>query len=208
MARHATAVRQALLSVGNAAGRESTEPQLPGASVRATAHNMRACNRSALDPSRSVCEEMLKRRTAAEMAGARYCAVAAGDTPSTGRLFDAISCLCVPLILVDDLELPFPLTRPLPRSSYGITLPEEELLRDPLAALRRSIKVGSLGEFSVVEADQKWRAAQAKLVIARRVLSYRRRDSDVATLVMREAWAGCLQKRRSTSRPLDDVAKC
>ena len=31
----------------------------------------------------------------------------AGDTPSTGRLYDAISCLCVPLIVVDDLELPF-----------------------------------------------------------------------------------------------------
>jgi hypothetical protein len=31
----------------------------------------------------------------------------AGDTPSSVRLFDAIANLCVPVIVSDDLEIPF-----------------------------------------------------------------------------------------------------
>jgi len=130
------------------------------------------------------------------MAGARYCAVAAGDTPSTGRLYDAIACLCVPLIVVDDLELPFRKTRPFPDSGFGVRLPEAELFADPLAALTRIVQGGG------------WRAAQAALLPARRALSYRRSGSDLATLVLREAWAGCLWQPRSSARPLDEVARC
>jgi hypothetical protein len=198
---HATAVRRALLSVGGATG-----PRLPRALVRATPHNMRGCNGSALGPGASGCEEVLKRRTAAEMSGARYCAVAAGDTPSTGRLYDAIACLCVPIILVDDLERPFPLTRPLPPAALGLTLPEAELLAGPLQALQRAMGGGELGQAS--DADKRWRDAQAALLPARRSLSYRRRDSDMATLVLREAWAGCMQQRLSSARPPEEVAQC
>lgn len=205
VALHAAAVRRALLRVGGA-GARSAAPRLPHALVRATPHNMRGCNGSALGRGASGCEEMLKRRTAAEMAGARYCAIAAGDTPSTGRLYDAIACLCVPLILVDDLERPFPLTRPLPTEALGLTLPEPELRAHPLQALERAIGGGELGRDS--EADRRWRVAQAALLPARRALSYRRRDSDVATMVMREAWAGCLQQRHTSARPPEEVAQC
>jgi hypothetical protein len=205
VALHAAVVRRALLSVGGT-GADAAAPRLQNALVRATPHNMRGCNGSALSPGFSGCEEMLKRRTAAEMAGARYCAVAAGDTPSTGRLYDAIACLCVPLIVVDDLERPFPLTHPLPPAALGLTLPEAELLAGPLQALERALGVGELGRAS--DADRSWRDAQAALLPARRALSYRRHDSDIATLVMREAWAGCLQKRHTSARPPDEVAQC
>jgi hypothetical protein len=31
----------------------------------------------------------------------------AGDTPSSSRIYDAIANLCIPVIVSDDIELPF-----------------------------------------------------------------------------------------------------
>lgn len=187
-------MRRAILTAGT---------QLDGATTRGVLHNMRACNGSALDPSENACEQALKQLTGAEMAGARFCAIAAGDTPSTGRLYDSIACLCVPVILVDDLQLPFPRTRPLPPSSYGVRYPEADFLADPLGAARRILE-GAAGP----PGARNWRGLQRLLLPARRALAYRHAHSDVATLVLREAWAGCLQERRSTARPVSQVAKC
>ncbi len=108
----------------------------------------------------------------------------------------------MPIIVVDDLQIPFPLTRPLPDAAFGLRLPERELLADPLGALRRVVEGGAGGP------DRSWRAAQSALLPARRALSYRRRDAAVASLVLREAWAGCLQQERSTARLPSQVAKC
>ncbi|XP_073010479.1 probable arabinosyltransferase ARAD1 [Typha latifolia] len=41
------------------------------------------------------------------MASSKFCLNIAGDTPSSNRLFDAIVSHCVPVIVSDDIELPF-----------------------------------------------------------------------------------------------------
>ncbi|KAH6824369.1 Exostosin family protein [Perilla frutescens var. hirtella] len=41
------------------------------------------------------------------MASSKFCLNIAGDTPSSNRLFDAIASHCVPIIISDDIELPF-----------------------------------------------------------------------------------------------------
>lgn len=41
------------------------------------------------------------------MASSRFCLNIAGDTPSSNRLFDAIVSHCVPVVISDDIELPF-----------------------------------------------------------------------------------------------------
>ncbi|KAL6647343.1 hypothetical protein ACP70R_014780 [Stipagrostis hirtigluma subsp. patula] len=47
------------------------------------------------------------RRATAGMASSKFCLNIAGDTPSSNRLFDAIVSHCVPVIISDDIELPF-----------------------------------------------------------------------------------------------------
>lgn len=41
------------------------------------------------------------------MASSKFCQNIAGDAPSSNRLFDAIVTHCVPVIICDDIELPF-----------------------------------------------------------------------------------------------------
>ncbi|KAL1208096.1 putative arabinosyltransferase ARAD1 [Cardamine amara subsp. amara] len=41
------------------------------------------------------------------MRNSKFCLNIAGDTPSSNRLFDAIASHCVPVIISDDIELPF-----------------------------------------------------------------------------------------------------
>lgn len=41
------------------------------------------------------------------MALSKFCLNIAGDTPSSNRLFDAIASHCVPVIISDEIELPF-----------------------------------------------------------------------------------------------------
>ena len=68
------------------------------------------------------------------MSRSRFCAVAAGDTPTSGRLYDAIACLCVPLVINDDLQLPFPATKPIPPPAFGVRISESEFLSNPQRA--------------------------------------------------------------------------
>lgn len=41
------------------------------------------------------------------MSSSEFCLHPAGDTPTSCRLFDAIQSLCIPVIVSDDIELPF-----------------------------------------------------------------------------------------------------
>lgn len=41
------------------------------------------------------------------MQTSKFCLNIAGDTPSSNRLFDAIAAHCVPVIISDDIELPY-----------------------------------------------------------------------------------------------------
>ena len=47
------------------------------------------------------------RRATAGMSTSKFCLNIAGDTPSSNRLFDAIVSHCVPVVISDDIELPF-----------------------------------------------------------------------------------------------------
>ena len=122
----------------------------------------------------------------------------ASPARSPGRLFDAISCGCVPIIISDDLELPFPKTAPLAATSFGVRLLEAQFLTNPASAIQQIVE----------QPLAAWRALQQQVLRARRRLSYRAPGSLVATLALREAWATCLWRRRSTARPLAEVARC
>jgi hypothetical protein len=41
------------------------------------------------------------------MKSSKFCLHLAGDTPSSNRLFDAIASHCVPVVISDEIELPF-----------------------------------------------------------------------------------------------------
>lgn len=41
------------------------------------------------------------------MRSSKFCLHLAGDTPSSNRLFDAVSSHCVPVIISDEIELPY-----------------------------------------------------------------------------------------------------
>ncbi|KAK6128244.1 hypothetical protein DH2020_038017 [Rehmannia glutinosa] len=47
------------------------------------------------------------RQASKGMASSKFCLNIAGDTPSSNRLFDAIASHCVPVIISDEIELPF-----------------------------------------------------------------------------------------------------
>lgn len=54
----------------------------------------------------SVQRDGIKRATMG-MHSSKFCLNVAGDTPSSNRLFDAIASHCVPVIISDDIELPY-----------------------------------------------------------------------------------------------------
>ncbi|KAI4341189.1 hypothetical protein MLD38_025945 [Melastoma candidum] len=54
----------------------------------------------------SVQKDGIKQATRG-MRSSKFCLNIAGDTPSSNRLFDAIVSHCVPVIISDDIELPF-----------------------------------------------------------------------------------------------------
>lgn len=53
-------------------------------------------------PDITGCEQSIK-----GMRSSEFCLHPAGDTPTSCRLFDAISSLCIPVIVSDTIELPF-----------------------------------------------------------------------------------------------------
>lgn len=46
-------------------------------------------------------------KASAGMHSSKFCLNIAGDTPSSNRLFDAIASHCVPVIISDEIELPY-----------------------------------------------------------------------------------------------------
>uniref|UniRef100_A0A2N9F4K1 Exostosin GT47 domain-containing protein n=1 Tax=Fagus sylvatica TaxID=28930 RepID=A0A2N9F4K1_FAGSY len=54
----------------------------------------------------SVQKDGVKKATQG-MHSSKFCLNIAGDTPSSNRLFDAIASHCVPVIISDDIELPY-----------------------------------------------------------------------------------------------------
>ncbi|KAF9670308.1 hypothetical protein SADUNF_Sadunf13G0054900 [Salix dunnii] len=73
------------------------------------------------------------------MHSSKFCLNIAGDTPSSNRLFDAIASHCVPVIISDDIELPF--EDVLDYSEFCIFVRTSDAVREKfLINLVRSIK--------------------------------------------------------------------
>lgn len=67
-------------------------------------------------------------RSASEgMQNSKFCLNLAGDTPSSNRLFDAIASHCVPVIISDDIEVPFEDT--LNYSTFSIFIKSSDALK-------------------------------------------------------------------------------
>uniref|UniRef100_A0A7N0V3D8 Exostosin GT47 domain-containing protein n=1 Tax=Kalanchoe fedtschenkoi TaxID=63787 RepID=A0A7N0V3D8_KALFE len=61
------------------------------------------------------------------MASSKFCLNIAGDTPSSNRLFDAIASQCIPVIISDEIELPF--EDVLDYSEFSIFVPASDALK-------------------------------------------------------------------------------
>ncbi|KAG6738521.1 hypothetical protein POTOM_058141 [Populus tomentosa] len=73
------------------------------------------------------------------MHSSKFCLNIAGDTPSSNRLFDAIASHCVPVIISDDIELPY--ENVLDYSQFCIFVRTSDAVREKfLLNLIRSIK--------------------------------------------------------------------
>lgn len=184
VATHAIAARRALIAL-----------PIESAVLQRMAHNLRGCNSSA------ACERERKLTAARHYASSQVCAIAAGDTPSTGRLYDAIACLCVPMITVDHLQLPFPNVPEAPRPGgmdYGVRVAATALVN-------ASSRMAAVGEAMARAASPELKRALSK---TRETLAYRRADSRIAGMALRELWESCVQRRESSARPVTAVAKC
>ncbi|XP_044477550.1 probable arabinosyltransferase ARAD1 isoform X2 [Mangifera indica] len=73
------------------------------------------------------------------MASSKFCLNIAGDTPSSNRLFDAIASHCVPVIISDEIELPY--EDVLDYSEFCITVNSSNAIREGfLLNLLRGVK--------------------------------------------------------------------
>ncbi|MCO5556779.1 hypothetical protein L7F22_010332 [Adiantum nelumboides] len=131
------------------------------------------------------------RRLAAQgMRTSKFCLHPAGDTPSACRLFDAIVSICVPVVVSDEIELPF--EDELDYTRFAIFVPSNKALEPGyLASLLRQIdneklrqyqeelrKVRTYFEYGEVNGavDHIWRAVASKLPRVRTMIHRSRRD--------------------------------
>ncbi|KAK1433731.1 hypothetical protein QVD17_10646 [Tagetes erecta] len=79
------------------------------------------------------------RKASTGMAASKFCLNIAGDTPSSNRLFDAIVSHCVPVIISDEIELPY--EDVLDYSKFSIFVPASDACKKGyLMNLLRGIK--------------------------------------------------------------------
>ena len=113
--------------------------QLPGSHI----HDVpRGCN-SPDNATSPVCVASRARgsrlQTARGMLSHEFCLVPRGDTPSSGRLFAALACRCVPLVLSNRFPDHYPFRSRGRYDEWTVALPEGEFLRDPRAVVQRGI---------------------------------------------------------------------
>ncbi|KAL9678325.1 hypothetical protein QQ045_016169 [Rhodiola kirilowii] len=90
------------------------------------------------------------------MRGSEFCLHPAGDTPTSCRLFDAIQSLCIPVIVSDNIELPF--EGIIDYSEFSVFVAVSD-------ALQPNWLVSHLRSFSIEKKDQfRQRMAQAQPV--------------------------------------------
>ncbi|XP_078444455.1 putative arabinosyltransferase ARAD1 [Wolffia australiana] len=85
------------------------------------------------------------------MMSSKFCLHVAGDTPSSGRLFDAIACRCVPVVVSDGIELPF--EDEVDYSEFCIFVPAKD-------AVKRGLLLGILRGLGKEEWTRMWEGAK------------------------------------------------
>ncbi|CAI7933127.1 unnamed protein product [Closterium sp. NIES-54] len=131
-----------------------------------------------------------RRATRAGMRTSQFCLHPAGDTPSACRMFDAIVNLCVPVVVSDDIELPF--EDVLDYREFAVFVPTVKAVRKGyLGKLLRGLKMQSrlpamqqrlreVRHFFEWDAEdgtvnQVWRRVAAKLPAIREMIHRERR---------------------------------
>ena len=82
---------------------------------------------------------MMKVQAASAMASHEFCFVPRGDTPGSSRLFDAVAAGCIPVIVSDNIELPF--RHAIPYKDFTFIIPEDDFIADPEGSLSRIVEL-------------------------------------------------------------------
>ncbi|KAG0501937.1 hypothetical protein HPP92_002009 [Vanilla planifolia] len=135
------------------------------------------------------------------MRGSEFCLHPAGDTPTSCRLFDAISSLCIPVVVSDHIELPFEGT--LDYTEFTIFVPVDDALRpswliDRLRSISKQHKDDFRRKMADVQASFEydnggpdgavnhiWRKLQEKLPFIREAVAREKRKPDGVTAPQR-----------------------
>lgn len=81
-----------------------------------------------------------KLHTARGMLSHQFCLVPRGDTPSSGRLFGALACRCVPLVLSNKFEQHYPFREVGRYDEWALPVAEGEFMRDPRGVVERAME--------------------------------------------------------------------
>lgn len=82
--------------------------------------------------------ETNKQTAAREMQRSRFCLVPRGDTPDSSRLYDAMACGCIPIIVSDKFRGAF--ADVVDYSRFSLRISEEEMNAKPADALRAAVQ--------------------------------------------------------------------
>ena len=72
---------------------------------------------------------------ARHMLDSTFCLIPRGDTPTTNRLFDAISAGCIPVIVSENIDLVLPFSTFLDWRQFSVRLPQDLVLSNPRSLL-------------------------------------------------------------------------
>ena len=79
------------------------------------------------------------------MLSGELCFVPRGDTPTSRRLFDAMLCGCLPVIISDTIDISLPFRSTIPYNDFAFRISEREWVNNPKAVLQQ-LKLVSAGE--------------------------------------------------------------
>ena len=117
-----------------------------------------------------------------ELSRSRFCLVFRCDDPQTSRFYDAVSAGCIPVLINDGFHLtvaPFSLS--LNYASFSVSIPEAMWNSDPVGSSR----------FAYHWPKNRLEALLRGLIVARRVLDWRSRDSQVSKAMLLELQSDC-----------------
>ena len=121
-------------------GRFASLQDLPGAHVQDVP---RGCSESQNASLRPECAASRLRgsplHTARGMLSHEFCLVPRGDTPSSGRLYAALACRCVPLLIANRFAEHFAFPTRGRYDEWVVSVPEGEFMRSPRASIEGAI---------------------------------------------------------------------